>query len=89
MSPQAIKTLCFNRSATSRLPQTQVIVGSVSVEPHGEHGLFSWGTRVVIVPLEAEFSPPAQVTVPRHIGTALWLREIPSDFLSKPCHVVV
>lgn len=76
-------------SSQNSLPQPQFIIRCVSVQTHGEHGPFPWGTSIGIVPLEAEFIPPAEVTVPKHTGTALQFLEKPLDFPSKPCHTTV
>ncbi|CAM9436920.1 unnamed protein product, partial [Bubo scandiacus] len=42
------------------LPQPQLIIRSISVQIHGEHRIFPWGTSIGIVPSETEFSPPEE-----------------------------
>jgi len=67
------------------LSQPQFIIRSFSVQTHRGHEPFPWGTSIGIVHLEAELAPPAEVTVPRHTETALWLLEVALVFPSKPC----
>lgn len=78
--------MCYQQTSSPYEPKLAV---TDTVYPQEIHRPFPWGTSVGVVPLEAEFSPPAEVTVPRRTGTALWLLEIPLDFLSKPCCTVV